>query len=129
MVGLLMLCGTATAAECDALGVPSILQVTDWSAVPGEPNVLTTIKYRNVSAKPIVMVKASVWFFDALGERVIGFQINPDVKLAPGVEAEESGRLIGDHAQRLLSSDKALFQAIACTHAVVYADGTKETFD
>jgi hypothetical protein len=120
------------AAECQS-GKATALTLTDWAATMKEgsigPYPSVTIKFRNDSPKEIRMVKASVWFIDALGETISGVELDKDIRLKPEAEAEQVFAMTGSvDFERLTTLEKRDASGRICVQAAVYEDGTKEEF-
>lgn len=118
----------AVAAECDT-GNADILKVQEWDAADkGDRVVEINYTYMNTTAKQIDMVDAALWFTDALGKRVgVGAIVDPDPKVKAGDIAAADWK--GWGLQRLPSIEKKNVTATICVRAVLYEDGTKETFE
>jgi hypothetical protein len=130
---LLLTTTAAHAADCGQRGRGDILKVTDWKAVMKEgsigPYPSVTIQFTNESGKEIRMAKASVWFFDALGDSISGVAIDKDIRLKPAGTQEQTFAMSGSvDFERLTKLEKRDAEGLICLEAVVYEDGTKEEF-
>lgn len=78
---------------------------------------------------PVRMVDAQVYFSDRLGGQIGGAILDRDTKIdgAPFIEEIEFGT--GLRIARLLDVDPADVVTRVCTKAVIYGDGSKQTFD
>ncbi|MCF1744727.1 hypothetical protein [Paradevosia shaoguanensis] len=119
----------ATAAEppCSAESkVP--LTVQSWTATPGRMGTEVQVTVKNSSGHALKMNDASLWFTDALGNRVGygGISIDPDVHLDVGGEAALSVETIG--WERLTKADPADFTATICTKSLLTEEGAKLEF-
>jgi len=124
---LVALMPEVAAAQCNR-GSPNIIEVVTWSAeksAPGGTSVTTTV--RNKTSKPIEMIDATIWFDDVLGGSLGGIPIDRDLRLDPGKEATETNKMIG--FDRLVTLAPKNITTRGCTKAVLYQDGTKETFE
>lgn len=119
---------SAHASECPSGGDPSLLKVLSWEAHDEGDRVTTVVyTYENTSPKQIDMVKASLWFTDALGGQIgPGLVVDPDPKVAAGGKAEADWR--GWGLERLLKVDKKNVAAQICVKSVLYDDGSKDDF-
>ena len=120
------LAGSA-AADCRE----DLLTIEDWKVeritdpIQGER---VSVQVKSHMGKPFRMVDGSYAFHDALGRHISSFGFNPDLKLAPGMVSADGGRYFGTQIGRVRNMDRADVKISTCVRAVVYEDGTKETF-
>ena len=123
--------GSPAFAGCES-GSPSVITVESWSA---EAKKMRSTDYVNVSvtiksgaAKPFRMVDASIEIEDALGRRIGVLSVDPDLVLQPGESIEKNGSYLADSLERLPKMNRDDVIITACTEAVVYQDGSKQSF-
>ncbi|MDR2309788.1 MAG: hypothetical protein LBE54_02245 [Brucellaceae bacterium] len=124
LFALFLMCGTANAACNDQL-----LEFVSWSIKPldADTNEMTAI-FKSHAEKPIKMIDASAGYKDALGGRIGSFALERDVAIAPGGSHTETGRWGQNTFERLLKLKPEEVTTSVCVRAVLYDDGTKETF-
>lgn len=110
-------------------GKLDLLSVTNWSieAVDSTTNKLT-VSITNESDKPVRMVDGSVGFIDALDKEIGRYEIDRDAEIPAGGQFEESGNWGRFTFERLLTLRSDEVTAFACVSALLYDDGTKDTF-
>lgn len=134
MVALL---GAAVVANdafaCD--GSTKLLSVKDWTVeevdglIPGiHSGIDITVDIKSHAEKPFRMIDASYTFADALGRRISGFMIDPDLKVRPGETVSTTNGYTGSEMDRVIKMNRDDVIVTICTRAVVYEDGTKEDF-
>ncbi|MFC3072344.1 hypothetical protein [Shinella pollutisoli] len=127
LVAVLMLAGTFHAnAACNE----SLLEITAWNiqAIDADTNELS-YSIRSNAAKDIRMIDGQLGFRDALGGRIGPLQIERDTVIPAGGTFTDKG-LWGRYTfERLLRLKKEEVEPYTCIRAVLYEDGTKETFD
>lgn len=121
---LLLLSGTAHAGCNDTL-----LTFTDWSIKPldAEANQITTT-FKSNAERPIRMIDAKAGYFDALGAMVGSFELNRDASIRPGGTYAETKTWGQNTFERLLTLKHDEVKTFVCVTAVLYDDGTKQTF-
>jgi hypothetical protein len=122
-----LISGAASASDCRG----DLIQVTDWklqkvTGLISGIDIHVTIK-SNFS-KPIRMIDGTYTFADALGRRISSFGINPDLNVEPGKTVKFAHGYMGREMDRVLKMNRADVIVTTCVRAVVYQDGTKETF-
>jgi hypothetical protein len=130
LLALAVLVSPAAAAECFE-GRPDAITVKSWApsakeSLIGEP-VLVRYVLNNALDKSIRMIDASVFFDDVLGKHIGGYEVEPDVAAVAGGDFEVEGTYLG--MTRLLDANPEDILVSICTKAVVYGDGTTETFE
>jgi hypothetical protein len=130
---LAMLATPALAEDCQS-GKSGVLALLDWTAVM-KPSLVgdepvVTINYINETHKNIRMIKAAVWFKDALGETMAGVDLEKDIRLAPDKTKSQTFHVSGSSGfERLTKLEKRDAHGYICVEAVLYEDGTKESFE
>lgn len=131
LIGLMLLAmPTAAAAECQ--GRADLLIVEEWSVerVTGViSGIDITIHLKSAFDQPFRMIDAGYTFSDALGRRISGFTMNPDLRASPGETVETGNGYTGREMDRVPTMNKDDVSVSTCVRAVVYDDGTKEEFD
>lgn len=131
LAAVLAACGPA-AAECTNGSSATFLTVEDWSLERVKNDLVSGIDIRvsikSHAAKPFHMIDASYTFQDALGRRISGFVMNPDLAAAPGQTVETVNGYLGNEMDRALKMRREDITVFACTRAVVFDDGTKQEF-
>ncbi|MBX8802650.1 hypothetical protein HBA92_18090 [Ochrobactrum sp. MR28] len=124
LFALLLMCGTASAACNDQL-----IEFVSWSAKPdGDIATETTVVFRSNASKPIKMIDASAKYTDVLGGSIGSFALDRDVLINPGENYTETKRWVGSSFDRLVNLKPEEVTTSVCVKAVLYRDGTKETF-
>lgn len=121
---------TAAAAECQ--GRADLLTVEEWSVekVSGPVSGIDiTIHLKSGFDKPFRMIDAGYTFSDALGRRISGFTMNPDLRASPNETVETGNGYTGREMDRVLTMNRDDVSVSTCVRAVVYEDGTKEKFN
>jgi hypothetical protein len=124
------LAGSAGAAQsCNT----NILTLTDWSLTLGNRSGLEsaelTLIYQSTAGKPFRMIDASIRFTDALGGHIALVSTERDMRLSPGDTFSENQSYLGTQLNRIAHMERSDVDVVLCTKAVVYDDGTQETFD
>lgn len=118
-------------AECNP-GRADIVTLAGWEAVDlGDSAYSLKLELKNVSDKPIRMVEGGTYFSDLLGRSAGGWNLPPDLILAPGdTHTQQWSRIVspGDGG-RIAKLPHDEVSAKTCVTAVVYDDGTVENFD
>lgn len=120
----------SAAADVRASGCNDVmLSVAEWSIRPAsEGNVEITLRVRSNAPKQIRMLQGLAYFYDALDEPIGALPVGPDAIIPAGGEYTEH-RTWSDHLfGRLLKLRKQDVKTATCVKAVLYEDGTKETF-
>lgn len=127
---LLVLSLLLVAADARAGCNETMLSITDWSVrTATDTDVEVSIRVQSTAGKPIRMLKAIAYFNDALGEPIGAIPVGPDVNIAAGGEYSESRNwFAGVHFARLLKLRKQDVKTATCVKAVLYEDGSQETF-
>lgn len=128
MLALLLSAGNAAAACSDGAEPPMGLK--SWSAsYVDEATTAFTIKLESNLPKQTRMLSGYVSFRDALGERMGAIALPRD-RQYPALSAYsitiKAGSLL---VPRVLSVSPEDIAAVVCVHGVIYADGTRETFE
>jgi hypothetical protein len=129
LIFALGLTAPAAATTCNT----EILALEGWSVTLGtrsgyeSANVM--LAYQSTAAKPFRMIDASVRFADALGGHIALISTGRDMRLAPGDMFREEQSYLGTNLNRVVGMDRSDVSVELCTKAVVYEDGTVETFD
>jgi len=117
---------SAAQAECNA----SLLTFTGYSMRPlAAEAVEIATTFKSNASKPIRMLDAMATYRDALGASIGSFRLNRDVSIPVGGEYREVkkwGQFT--HADRLPKLKPSEVSLSVCVKAVLYEDGTKETF-
>lgn len=125
-IAMCLLATTLAQAEtCGESGSPDILTLEGWRAEQTGFLVSMTIQVRSNAPAPIKMIDGTVWFTDALGGSLGGYEIERDLHVAPGALAEDRLQVTED---RFLKASPTDISGIACVKAVLYEDGTKAEF-
>lgn len=125
---LLVLSLLLVAADARAGCNETMLSITDWSARAATgTDVEISIRVQSASDKPIRMLKAIAYFYDALDAPIGAIPIGPDVKIAAGGDYSEN-RNWSSGIRRLIRLGKQDVKTATCVKAVLYEDGSKETF-
>lgn len=126
---LAALASPSTAAECYRAS-PEAITVTDWTIDPVDATTNTlTVTFRSNLDRSIRMIDGMIYFTDALGQDIGPMTMDRDLTIDPGETYTQDG-LWGPYTfERLLVLRHDEVQATACVSAVLYDDGTKETFD
>jgi hypothetical protein len=129
MVVFGLLAAPALGAEC-SVGRSDAVVVTSWAAeaTSGTLGPMVQVSYvlSNNLPKGIRMVDASVNFEDVLGQTMPGFKLAPDIAAAAGGDFAQVATYLG--MDRLVKARHEDIIVTVCTRAVVYEDGTKESF-
>jgi len=124
---LLATVASADANEC-LNGSGDILRLSSWSAEPvDDHSTAVTLTYENVTQKGIEIVNATAWFYDALDNGIGGIPLDSDPQLEPAGSITVKRKMLG--FQRVLKVKPENISAVICTDAVLYDDGTRETFN
>ncbi|MDX0218744.1 hypothetical protein GOC40_12145 [Sinorhizobium meliloti] len=115
----------AKAADCNN----AMLSITDWSVGQvSKGNVEIKLRIRSHAPKQIRMLQGLAYFYDALDEPIGALPVGPDAIIPAGGEYTEH-RTWSDHLfGRLLTLRKQDVKTATCVKAVLYEDGSKESF-
>lgn len=130
MIAAFTLAQPALSAECSS-GSQTVIKMGEWRALKDEKNGYPSLAYSvtNTLPKGIRMIDANVGVYDTFGQEIDRFFLVPEnLELAAGATTELLSPGPGLGAERILTIDRNAMEAIFCTRAVVYDDGTKETF-
>lgn len=130
LVILLGLAGSAGAAQnCNT----DILALKEWSVTLGNRSGLESadlaLTYQSTAGKTFRMIDASIRFTDALGGHIALIATERDMRLAPGDTFSEDQSYLGTQLNRIAHMDHSDVNVAVCTKAILYEDGTHETFD
>ncbi|MDE4595909.1 hypothetical protein [Sinorhizobium meliloti] len=131
MLRLFLILSVFAASEAKATGCnETMLSITDWSAgQAGEEHVEITFDVQSHAKKQIRMLKAVAYFYDALDVPLGAIPIGPDATIPAGGRYNEHLTWpAGVHLKRLLQLRKQDVKTATCVKAVLYADGSKESF-
>jgi len=132
-IGCVLISMNAYADPCRGDGSGAPLTVTDWSIEEVEIGVSKgmdiTVSMRSNAQKPFRMVDASFNFEDALGNYISSFTADPDLAAAPGEVVMTVNGYLGSEMSRVLKMNRNDVVVYACTHELLYEDGTRETFE
>lgn len=125
MIILLALGSSPAFAACNN----TLLKVEEWSitALDANTNELT-VTITTESSKPIRMIDGQFGFRDALGGNVASAAIDRDATIQAGQTYTQVNQWGPFTFERLLKLKKEEVEAFTCVRAVLYEDGTKETF-
>lgn len=119
-----MLAGEA-AAGCNK----TLISVSDWSARQlDERNVEVSVSVLSNAEKRIRMLYAFAYFDDVFDVPIGSVSIGPDAVIAAGGTYTELSKWTPHRFGRLLKMRKEDVKTATCVQAVLYEDGTKETF-
>ncbi|RVL61017.1 hypothetical protein [Sinorhizobium meliloti] len=119
-----LLAGEATAG-CNA----TLISVSDWSARQlDERNVEMSVSVLSHAEKQIRMLYAIAYFDDVFDVPIGSVSIGPDAVIAAGGTYPELSTWTPHNFGRLLQMRKEDVKTATCVKAVLYEDGTKETF-
>lgn len=125
-----LLASPAHAETC--AGKSDFLVVKDWKVEKVETDMMTgidiTLTLQSNSPKPFRMVDGAYTFSDVLDRRISGFKFDPDLRGVPGGTIETGAGYMGNEMDRVPKMDRSDVIVTTCVKAVVYEDGTKETF-
>lgn len=131
-IGCVLISMNAYADPCRGDGSGAPLTVTDWSIEEVEIGVSKgmdiSVSIRSNAEKPFRMVDASFTFEDALGSYISSFTIDPDLSGAPGEEVTSTNGYLGSDMKRVLTMNRDDVIVYACTHELLYDDGSRESF-
>lgn len=107
-----------------------VLTLNKWT-VKRSSDVTFRLKMELIPAfrAPVRMVDAQVYFSDRLGGQIGGAILDRDTKIDDALFTEVIEFGTGLRVARLLDVDPADVVTRVCTKAVIYDDGTKQTFD
>lgn len=114
---------------CGEGATSALLTVSDWTIKPitADTNQMTeTLIYSG--SKSIRMIDGSIRYSDVLGGSVASKAIDRDASIKPGEPYLQKGNWGRYTFERLLKMNRSDVIVVACVRAVVYADGSKETF-
>lgn len=126
---LVLLPSGALAANCG--GSSEFLSVENWKVEKVEgliSGIDITVDVKSHAPKPFRMIDADYTFEDALGRRISAFKIDPDLKAKPGETVSSTNGYMGTEMDRVPNMNRDDVIVAACTHSVIYDDGTKEEF-
>lgn len=127
LVFLVLSAGSVAHAEDCLVGSSEVLKLRDWGVtVTSDSRYDLTISFEYSGQKPLRMVDANLNAFDTLGNGLTGGAIDPDQSLAPGDTGEQTWTFAGDARIARIAREDVV--ARVCTKAVVYADGSKDSF-
>lgn len=106
-------------------GTDRILKLEDWSAKPDGAGTRITLRLALRGDKPVRMVDGKVSFYDALDGSVGSYPIDRDAHIAPGKPYEQKDFYTKGRLENLKHEEVT---SKVCVYAVLYEDGTKETF-
>ncbi|MQV97055.1 hypothetical protein GHK46_06345 [Sinorhizobium medicae] len=119
----------ALAGEASAGCNQELLHVEGWSAKSmAERRVEVSMDLRSTAPKPIRIIEALVYFRDALDEDIGSLPVERDAHIPVGGIYTRLMRPAPAHFDRLLKLRKQDVETHVCVLAVLYEDGTKETF-
>lgn len=124
---VLVLAGTAPAlSACN----DDLLTISRWSIKPLDSHMNElSFTVRSSAGKGIRMVDAQLGFTDALGATIGPLEIDRDITIPAG-GTFTGKRVWGPFTiERLLKINADDITAYTCVRAVIYDDGSKETFD
>ncbi|RVI96123.1 hypothetical protein [Sinorhizobium medicae] len=130
MLRLFLILSVFAAAEAEAAGCnDAMLSITDWSVgQASKGSVEIKLRFRSNAPKQIRMLQGLAYFYDALDERIGALPVGPDAIIPAGGEYTEH-RTWSDHLfGRLLKLRKQDVKTATCVKAVLYENGSKETF-
>jgi len=130
MLRLFLILSVFAAAEAKAAGCnATMLSITDWSVgQASQGNVEITVRFKSNAPKQIRMLQGLAYFYDALDEPIGALPVGPDAIIPAGGEYTEY-RTWSDHLfGRLLTLRKQDVKTATCVKAVLYEDGSKESF-
>jgi hypothetical protein len=126
---VLGIAGSAAAQSCNS----DVLALDDWAIAIGNRSGMESaemaLTYRSTADKPFRMIDASVRFTDVLGGLIGLISTERDMRLSPGEAFSEDQTYLGTQLNRMVDMERSDINAVLCTRAVVYEDGTQETFD
>lgn len=107
-----------------------LLTISTWSIKPIDSHMNElSFTVRSSAAKGIRMLDAQLGFTDRLGATIGPLVIDRDIAI-PARGSFTDTRVWGPFTiERLLKVNAEDITAHACVHAVVYDDGSKETFE
>ncbi len=119
----------AVAGEASAGCNQELLNVEGWSARPmAESRVEVSMDLKSAAPKPIRIIEALVYFRDALDGDIGALPVERDAHIPAGGSYSRLMKPAPAHFDRLLKLRKQDVQTHVCVFAVLYEDGTKETF-
>lgn len=125
MMGLL-LASPALADDCGKQN-SEILTLKSWTAKQGEyMSIDITMQLQNNADKQIRMIKAAAVFIDPFGESIARLALDPDVVIPAKGTIDESGSWSAARLAKVRPQDVT---TLICVSAVLYEDGSKETFE
>lgn len=113
-------------------GSADVLSLEDWhiEKVDGFiSGVDITVDLKSHAKMPFRMIDASYILEDVLGHHISGFKINPDIKAKPGETVSTTNGYMGSGLDRVINMDRSDITITTCVRALVYEDGSKETFN
>lgn len=114
---------------CSQGETKDLIKITDWTIKPvtNDTNQMTeTLAYSGTKATR--MIDGSIRYSDVLGGRIASKAIDRDVSIEPGKSYLQTGNWGPYTFERMLKMNRSDVIVVACVRAVVYADGTKQTF-
>jgi len=130
MLRLFLILFVCVASEAKATGCnETMLSITDWSARRADTsNVEISLRVQSHATKQIRMMRGLAYFYDALDQPIGALPIVTDAIIPLGSEYLEH-RVWSDHKfGRLLKLRKQDVKTATCVKAVLYEDGSEESF-
>lgn len=119
----------ALAGEASAGCNQELLNVTGWAAkAVTDRQVEVRMDLKSTAPKPIRIIEALVYFRDALDGDVGALPVERDAHIPAGGTYTRLMKSAPVNFDRLLKLRKQDVQTHVCVFAVLYEDGTKETF-
>ncbi|MCW5735202.1 MAG: hypothetical protein KIS73_13800 [Enhydrobacter sp.] len=116
-------------AACGRGATSDLLKLADWTIKPitADRNEMTeTLVYSG--SKNIRMIDGIIRYSDVLGGNIASKAIDRDASIEPGKPYMQKGTWGPYTFERILKMNRSDVAVVVCVRAVVYADGTKETF-
>lgn len=110
-----------------------LISVQEWEAVnesreDGTVSTHMTASYRYDGNAAYRMIDATILFEDVLGQLIAVYRVDRDEALNAGETSSLSMLSGGGSLHRLGDLDRDDIVVKTCTRAIVYEDGTRETF-
>ncbi|MDX0849181.1 hypothetical protein GHK50_22505 [Sinorhizobium medicae] len=119
----------AVAGEASAGCNKDLLNVEGWSAKSmAERRVVVSMDLRSTAPKPIRIIEALVYFRDALDGDIGALPVERDAHIPAGGSYTRLMKSAPANFDRLLKLRKQDVETHVCVFAVLYEDGTEETF-
>lgn len=114
------------AAACNE----QMMSVESWAASShGDTTFILKLDLRSNLPQHTRMIDAQVYFADALGKQIGGINLDRDAPVSVGPFSQELHLGTALNIARLLRINAEDVVVSTCTRAVIYEDGTKETFE